>query len=138
VVNAVRVLPDVRAALRELQRTDLAALGRLRETLFGESMETAAKRLLSQNPGLAVIVFGHTHTLGGALVPINKLGYYANTGSWLSVASVKELRARGIRWDQLSVVDRTQFPQRSTAIVIEYEDRRPLKPILENASPGAR
>lgn len=138
VVNAVRALPDMRAALGELQRTDLAALGRLRETLFGESMETAAKRLLSQNPGLAVIVFGHTHTLGGALVPINKLGYYANTGSWLSVASVKELRARGIRWDQLSVVDRTQFPQRSTAIVIEYEDRRPLKPILENASPGAR
>lgn len=133
VVSAVRALPDVRAAVDELRHTDTAALGRLRETLFGESMETAAKRLLSQNPALAVIVFGHTHTLGGALVPINKIGYYANTGSWLSVASVKELRARGIRWDQLSVVDRTQFPQRSTAIVIEYQDRRPLKPILENA-----
>ena len=72
VVNAVRALPDARAALGELQRTDLAALGRLRETLFGESMETAAKRLSSQNPALAVIVFGHTHTLGGALVPIRR------------------------------------------------------------------
>lgn len=133
VVNAVRALPDVKAAVGELRHTDTAALGRLRETLFGESMETAAKRLLTQDASLSVVVFGHTHTLGGALVPIGNRGYYANTGSWLSVASVKELRARGIRWDQLSVIDRSQFPQRSTAIVIDYQDGKPIKPILENA-----
>jgi len=131
VVDAVRLLPDVRAALGELRHTDLAALGRLRETLFGESMETAAKRLLA-NPALSVIVFGHTHTLGGSLVPIGK-GFYANTGSWLSVASVKDMRERGVQWDQLSVVDRTQFPQRSTAIVIDYDNGRPVRPVLENA-----
>ncbi len=136
VVNAVRALPDMRAAIGELRTTDTAALGRLRETLFGESMETAAKRLLVANPALRVVVFGHTHTLGGALVPIklrDGTGFYANTGSWLSVASVKELRARGVQWEQLSVVDRTQFPQRSTAIVIEYADGRPGKPVLENS-----
>lgn len=136
ITAAVRALPDVRAAAGELRHTDTAALGRLRETLFGESMETAAKRLLTQNPALSVVVFGHTHTLGGALVPIklrDATGYYGNTGSWLSVASVQELRARGVRWDQLSVLDRSQFPQRSTAIVIDYREGRPGRPILENA-----
>ncbi len=133
VINAVRALPDMRAALGELRHTDTAALGRLRQTLFGESMETAAKRLLTSKPELSVVVFGHTHTLGGALIPIKPSGWYANTGSWLSVASVKDLRARGVRWDQLSVIDRTQFPQRSTAIVVGYVDGRPAKPILENA-----
>jgi hypothetical protein len=136
VVNAVRQLPDIRAAAGELRHTDTAALGRLRDTLFGESMETAAKRIMTTNPALSVVVFGHTHAVGGLLAPIklrDGAGYYANTGSWLSVASVKELRARGIRWDQLNVVDRTQFPQRSTAVVIDYDGRIPRKPIIENA-----
>jgi UDP-2,3-diacylglucosamine pyrophosphatase LpxH len=136
VVNAVRQLPDLRAAIGELRHVDTAALGRLRATMFGESMETAAKRILTTNPALSVVVFGHTHTVGGALAPIklrDSTGWYANTGSWLSVASVKDLRAKGIRWDQLSVVDRSQFPQRSTAIVVRYENGEPMKPILENA-----
>nr|MBA2543619.1 metallophosphoesterase [Deltaproteobacteria bacterium] len=118
VVAAARALPDMRAAVSELRHTDPSALGRLRDTLFGESMETAAKRILTANPALSVVVFGHTHAVGGLLAPIklrDATGFYANTGSWLSVASVKELRARGIRWEQLNVVDRTQFPQRSTA-----------------------
>jgi UDP-2,3-diacylglucosamine pyrophosphatase LpxH len=117
--RAAIALPDFSAALGELRAVDPDALVHLRDKAFGSSMETAAKNILATRRGIHIVVLGHTHEVGGLLVPLEG-GYYANTGSWISVASVAELRARGVTWDKLTLADRTMFPSRTTAIIIEY------------------
>ena len=113
---------------------DPASLEKLRQRLFGDSMETAAKTLI-KNRGVGVVVLGHTHSVGGFVKRVDGGGYYANTGSWISVASVAELRAKGIGWDQLSILDRATFPSKMTAIVIDYDGTTPRAPIVQNAAP---
>jgi len=104
-VAAGAALPDFGAAMRAIKTIDPASLEKLRQRLFGDSMETAAKTLI-KNRGVGVVVLGHTHSVGGFVKRVDGGGYYANTGSWISVASVAELRAKGIGWDQLSILDR--------------------------------
>ncbi len=133
---AASALPDVPAALRALRGVDPAALSRLRATLFGDPLETAARDLLASRD-VDVVVLGHTHSVGGFVRPIagaDHGGHYANTGSWISVASVAELRARGIGWDRLSLADRATFPSKRTAVIVPYdEEGEPLPPIVQNA-----
>ena len=84
-------------------------------------------------------MFGHTHDVGGTIERIaarKRSGWYANTGSWISAASVPDLRARGIGWDQLSLADRTMFPARDVAVVVEYKNGAPQKPALVAAPPA--
>ncbi|HUJ61267.1 MAG TPA: hypothetical protein VLX92_22340 [Kofleriaceae bacterium] len=132
IVRAAGALPDVGAALDELRAIDPSALGRLRDRAFGDVQETAAARLLAANPALHVIVFGHTHDVGGRAVAVRG-GYFANSGSWISVASVAELKARGVTWDKLSLADRTMFPSKDTAVIIEYgPDGQPEPPVVHN------
>jgi hypothetical protein len=45
-----------------------------------------------------------------------RVGWYANSGSWISAASVAELRARGVGWDRLSPADRSMFPAKNVAL----------------------
>nr|MDQ3341752.1 hypothetical protein [Myxococcota bacterium] len=105
----------------------------LQKKLFGDSMETGAKKLIKAR-GVTHVIFGHTHSVGG-FVKKTDGGFYANTGSWISVASVAELRAKKIGWDQLSILDRTTFPSKMTAIVVEYDGETPLPPVVQNAAP---
>jgi hypothetical protein len=133
-VGAAAALPDFGAAMRSIKTIDPAALEKLRQRLFGDSMETAAKTLI-KNRGVGVVVLGHTHSVGGFVKRVDGGGYYANTGSWISVASVAELRAKGIGWDQLSILDRATFPSKMTAVVIEYDGTIPRAPIVQNAAP---
>jgi UDP-2,3-diacylglucosamine pyrophosphatase LpxH len=130
-IAAGAALPDVGAAMRALATIDPASLEALQQTLFGSSMDTAAKHVMKAR-GVPVVVLGHTHAVGGYVRRIDR-GHYANTGSWISVASVAELRAKGIAWDQLSILDRKTFPSKRTAIVVEYDGLTPRAPVVHNA-----
>ena len=123
--RAAKALPDLRAALAELRAIDPKALGHLHAQLFGSPLHAAATRILDGAAGLRVVVFGHTHTVGGSVEPIatpERSGWYANTGSWISAASVADLRARGVGWDQLNLADRAMFPSRNVAVTIDYDE----------------
>ncbi|HEY1548143.1 MAG TPA: hypothetical protein VGG28_09985, partial [Kofleriaceae bacterium] len=93
VIDAARALPDFAAGFSALRDVDPASLAHLRDRAFGDVEETAAARLLSSD--IHVVVLGHTHTVGGRSVKLAN-GYFANAGSWISVASVAELAARGV------------------------------------------
>jgi len=137
-VRAAAALPDLGAAIDALRSIDPDALTHLQTRLFGDSMETAAKRILADRPAIRVVVFGHTHEVGGLMKSITVHGhdgYYVNTGTWISVASVADLRKRGIAWNQLSLADRTMFPSRTTAVIIDYANGIAQQPTLLNASP---
>jgi len=134
--RAATRLPDLRAALGALRDVDPAALAHLRDQAFGDPLETAATRILDQRPGIEVVVFGHTHEVGGSLHAIRahgRTGSYANTGSWISVASVADLRTRGVAWASLSLADRATFPSRTTAVIVEYDGTAPRTPVVWNA-----
>lgn len=113
-------------------RTDLANIERLQKILFGDSMENTAEELFERYD-VDAVVLGHTHSVGGFSKRLRD-GYYANTGSWISVASLAELRAKGITFDQLAVADRTMFPSKMTAVVIEYNDGEPAAPVVTGGS----
>jgi UDP-2,3-diacylglucosamine pyrophosphatase LpxH len=131
-VDAARALPDFPATLRALSRIDRDAVARLRDVLFGDSMETAARRVLDTRD-VEVVVFGHTHLVGGTVKRLDRGGHYANTGSWISAASVAELRARGIGWDRLSLADRAMFPSKLTRVIVDYDaEGIPHPPMVEN------
>lgn len=132
-VGAAAALPDAGAALRAVQTIDPAALAKLQQKLFGDAMETAARGVMKAR-GVDVVVLGHTHAVGGFVKRVDT-GHYANTGSWISVASVAELRAKGVAWDQLSILDRATFPSKMTAIVVEYDGTTPRAPVVQNAAP---
>ena len=131
--RAAVALPDVGAAVSELRAIDPAALSQLQTKVFGDSMETAATRILANQPAIHVVVFGHTHEVGGLLKPLGHGGYYANSGSWISIASVADLRKRGVTWKQLTLADRTMFPSKTTAVTIDYAGGIPQHPVLWNA-----
>jgi UDP-2,3-diacylglucosamine pyrophosphatase LpxH len=134
IVRAGQALPDLGAAMHELAQLDPSGLSRLRDRAFGDVEHTVAARLLG--PGIRDVVFAHTHQVGGAVAPIQARGvhgYFANTGSWISVASVAELQAKRIGWAQLSLADRTMFPSKNTAVVIEFPGGVPGEPVIENA-----
>lgn len=130
-VAAAAAIPDMTAALRAVQTIDPAALDALQKKLFGDSMETAAKSVMKDR-GVMNVILGHTHSVGGFVKPLDNGGFYANTGSWISVASVADLKARGIGWDQLSILDRATFPSKMTSIVVEYEGGKPRPPVVQN------
>ena len=109
-------------------RTDLVNVERLQKILFGDLMENSVERLLEQYD-VDAVVLGHTHSVGG-FVKTLRHGHYANTGSWISVASVADLRAKGITFDRLSVADRRTFPSKLTRIVVAYEEDEPLPPVV--------
>ncbi|HEX4449903.1 MAG TPA: hypothetical protein VH143_03480 [Kofleriaceae bacterium] len=133
VIDAARALPDFGAAFAALGKVDPDALAHLRDRAFGDVEETAAARLLGGPGAIRDVVFAHTHVVGGRTAKLAN-GYFANTGSWISVASVAELVARGVTWDKLSLADRTMFPSKRTAVVIDYADGRPQPPVVVNAS----
>lgn len=134
--QAGRALPDVKAAFAALRSIDPDALLHLRDQLFGEPLETAATSIMKAHPEISVVVFGHTHAVGGERHTIelpDRTGYYANSGSWLSVASVADLRARGIKFADLQL-DPATFPSKTTAVFITYDDAgHPQTPIVVNA-----
>ena len=134
--RAGRALPDMRAAASELRAVDPDAMAHLRDEVFGDPLSTAAGRLLGGDRKISVVVFGHTHEPGGSVEGIRARkysGWYANTGSWISAASVADLRARGVGWDKLSLADRTMFPARNVAVTIDYTGGAPQKPAIVNA-----
>jgi UDP-2,3-diacylglucosamine pyrophosphatase LpxH len=140
-VAAAAALPDPRATLAAIRTIDPDGLARLQAKLFGDSMDTAARNVM-RDRNVDIVVLGHTHSVGGFVHPLSrhdgKPGYYANTGSWISVASVADLRAKGVTWDKLSIADRTMFPSKMTAITIEYDGSTPRPPAVNNAaSPSA-
>ena len=136
--RAAKALPDFRAAVTELRAIDPQALVHLRAELFGDPLNAAAASLLGGPAGIAVVVLGHTHTVGGSVEAISthdRAGFYANTGSWIAAASVADLRARAVTWDKLNLADRTMFPARNVAVTIEYAGGRPQKPVLVAGAP---
>ena len=138
--RAAALLPDFQAASRELRAIDPQGPLHLHDALFGDPLSTAAARLLGGAGDIKVVVLGHTHTVGGAVEPIGagkRSGWYANSGSWISAASVAELRARGIGWDRLTLADRTMFPAKNLAVTIEYAGGAPGKPTLITTLPPA-
>jgi UDP-2,3-diacylglucosamine pyrophosphatase LpxH len=138
--RAAALLPDFQAASRELRAIDPQGPLHLHDVLFGDPLNTAAARLLGGAGDIKVVVLGHTHTVGGSVEPIGagkRSGWYANSGSWISAASVAELRARGVGWDRLTLADRTMFPAKNLAVTIEYAGGAPGKPILVTTPPPA-
>ena len=138
--RAAALLPDFQAASRELRAIDPQGPLHLHDVLFGDPLSTAAARLLGGAGDIKVVVLGHTHTVGGAVEPIGagkRSGWYANSGSWISAASVADLRARGIGWDRLTLADRTMFPAKNLAVTIEYAGGAPGKPTLITTPPPA-
>lgn len=137
IVRAALALPDFSAALGALRSIDPAALAHLRDVAFGDSMATAARRIISNHEAIRVVVFGHTHDVGGRVQRIESRGrtaYYANTGSWIATASVGDLRARSVTWDKLSLANRAMFPSRTTAVTIEYTaSGAPQAPVVSSA-----
>jgi UDP-2,3-diacylglucosamine pyrophosphatase LpxH len=134
--RAAAAMPDVGAAFDALKSIDPTALGHLREVLLGKSLENAALEILAAHPELSIVVLGHTHEVGGSLTKLEvrgRTGYYANSGSWLPVASIAELRAKGITWDKLSLADRAMFPSKMTAVIIEYAGGAPRPPVVLSA-----
>ncbi|HEY5922458.1 MAG TPA: hypothetical protein VIV11_12340 [Kofleriaceae bacterium] len=133
---AAVAMPDLGAARRALSQIDSASLGALRDRLFGDLMVNGATALMRVR-NVDVVVLGHTHSVGGGVnrveVARGRAGYYANTGSWISVASVAELRAKGITWDQLNLADRATFPSKLTSVVVEYDGATPRAPAVRNA-----
>jgi UDP-2,3-diacylglucosamine pyrophosphatase LpxH len=138
--RAAKALPNGRAALKQLREIDARAPARLHDELFGDPLNAAAARLLGGKRDIGVVVFGHTHALGGSIERVSArkhAGWYANTGSWMSAASVADLKARGVGWDQLTVADRKMFPAKDVAIVIEYVDGVAQKPVVVSAATPA-
>ncbi len=138
--GAAAALPDVPAAVRAIRGIDPGVLSKLQATLFGDPLETAAREILDARD-VDVVVLGHTHSTGGFVRRITGRdhgGHYANTGSWISVASMAELRARGIGWDRLSLADRATFPSKRTAVIVDHEEGDPLPPVVQNAGPPGR
>jgi UDP-2,3-diacylglucosamine pyrophosphatase LpxH len=134
--RAANLLPDFRAASRELRAIDPQAPLRLHDQLFGDPLNTAAARLLGGKGDIKVVVFGHTHEVGGSVEKIGarkRSGWYVNSGSWISAASVADLRARVVGWDRLTLADRTMFPAKNVAVTIDYAGGAPGKPILVTA-----
>jgi UDP-2,3-diacylglucosamine pyrophosphatase LpxH len=120
-------------ALTEVRNVEPDTLAHLRDELFGDPLHTAATRLVGAGRGIRMVVFGHTHDVGGGVQRIQareRTGWYANTGSWISAASVAELRERGVSWEQLSLADRQMFPAKNVAVVIDYVEGNPQKPVL--------
>ncbi|HEY3807689.1 MAG TPA: hypothetical protein VGL61_34130 [Kofleriaceae bacterium] len=135
-LDAARALPDVGAAIAALRRVDPDALAHLRDRAFGDVEETAAARMLGGPNDIRVVVLAHTHTVGGRTATLDahgRTGYFANTGSWISVASVAELVARGVTWDKLSLADRTMFPSKRTAVIVDFDGGVPRPPVVINA-----
>jgi UDP-2,3-diacylglucosamine pyrophosphatase LpxH len=129
--------PTFSAAMGELGAIDPKALARLRDELFGDPLHTAAARLVGEGRGINVVVFGHTHAVGGSVESVksrDRSGWYANSGSWIAAASVAELRARGVDFDRLTLADRATFPAKNVAVVIDYAGGVPQKPVLINAA----
>jgi hypothetical protein len=138
--RAATLLPDFRAASREMRAIDPEGPLHLHDALFGDPLNTAAARLLGGRGDIKVVVLGHTHTVGGSVEPIaagKRSGWYANSGSWIAAASVADLRARGVGWDRLTLADRTMFPAKNVAVTIEYAGGVPRKPALVTAPPPA-
>jgi UDP-2,3-diacylglucosamine pyrophosphatase LpxH len=138
--RSAKALPDMRAAASELGAIDPQAAAHLRDELFGDPLNAAAARLLGGERGIGVVVLGHTHAAGGSVERISarkRSGWYANTGSWISAASVAELRDRGVGWDRLTLADRAMFPAKNTAVIIQYAGGVPQKPVLVGALPPA-
>ena len=82
---------------RALATIDPDALRSCASALFGDSMDDRGEAHPARARGVDVVVFGHTHRSAASLsgsTSRGRAGYYANTGSWISVASVAELRAR--------------------------------------------
>ena len=132
--------PSWSAAMSELAAIDPQALSQLREELFGDPLHTAAARLVGAARGIGVVVFGHTHAVGGSIERVKaqeRSGWYANTGSWIAAASVAELRDRGVSFDKLTLADRKMFPAKNVAVVIEYAAGVAQKPVLVGPLPPA-
>ena len=136
--RAAKALPDFRAALGELRAIDPQALDHLRAELFGDPLNAAAARLLG-GPARRQRRRPRPHPHRGrrrrSHQGADRSGFYANTGSWISAASVADLRARGVTWDQLNLADRSMFPSRNVAVAIEYAGGLPQKPVLVTGAP---
>ncbi len=131
VSDAARALPDARAALLALSQIDPADLKVLREVLTSDPLETAAAQILDAAPEISVVVLGHTHLPGGATKVVRgrtREGHYANSGCWIPVARVEDLKARGVAWKALDPKDRKAFPLAFPSVVIEYDGRMPKAP----------
>lgn len=135
-IAAAQTLPDVRAAFAQLKNVDPRALAKLRDELLGDPLESAAQRVLDER-AVDIVVLGHNHLVGGTVKRLTgrRSGYYANTGSWIAVASVAELRAKGISWDRLSLADRAMFPSKLTTVVIEYSGDAAQPPVVRSGAP---
>jgi len=130
-IDAVRALPDVGAARAALNRITPSDIEALRTVLLGDPQTTAATRILDENPALSAVVLGHTHVPGGLVEDIRsggRTGHYANSGSWIPVARVADLRRSGLAWTSLDVRDRRLFPSSFPAVIIDYAGSQPMRP----------
>lgn len=126
-------LLDAAAALASI---DLGSLSSLGDLLITEPSHVAATEIATYDNGLTVVVFGHSHHPGGDLdtIDFSTTGLHvANTGAWVPVTRVADLKKRGLGWTDLSLADRQQFPARFPAVVIEYDGLTPQKPRLIDA-----
>jgi UDP-2,3-diacylglucosamine pyrophosphatase LpxH len=131
-IDAVRVLPrSPAAAMDALSQITLSDIEALRAVLLGDPQTTAATRILDENPALSSVVLGHTHVPGGLVEDTRsggRTGHYANSGSWIPVARVADLRRSGLAWTSLDVRDRRLFPASFPAVIIDYAGSQPMRP----------
>ena len=133
-VRAAGHLPDIRRSVKELEAVDPSALERVRGLFFGDPMTSAAQQILERFPHIRTVVVGHSHLPGGTVKDLTRrrrTGYYANTGAWIPVLRVRDIKDRGVSFGELSVLDRSVFPALFPAVVIEYDGDTPRPPVIE-------
>jgi UDP-2,3-diacylglucosamine pyrophosphatase LpxH len=132
--RALAKLPDLAAAKKALGDVRTEQLEQLHSVLFGDVYVNAATELVASAKA-SIVVVGHTHESGGSIHEISshgKQGYYANSGSWIAVASVSDLQARGITLSQLALANRSMFKARNTSVIIDYDGNSPRAPVLKD------
>lgn len=54
--------------------------------------------------------------------------WYVNAGCWQRTLPVSEAERRGVAWKSLNLDEASLFPDEFTYVMIEYQNRRPLRP----------
>lgn len=98
---------------------------------FSDMYGAYAFDLLSANPVLRVVVFGHTHEKDrpiDAFTIGDRQGWYVNTGCWQRTFALSEAQRRNIPWEKINLEDSAQFADEFTYVVVEYQGQQPLRP----------
>jgi UDP-2,3-diacylglucosamine pyrophosphatase LpxH len=101
----------------------------------------ASRQIISQHPGIRVVVMGHTHELDARVTPLNNVGgsekWYVNTGCWQKNLLVKDARKKW-GWKKLDLDNHEMFPERFSYVKIEFDQKGQVKPPTRDFWPPSK